>query len=148
MEEALRLSAKALERAPGDRTAQWNRAVALEKNTFTRLAQADFEALGQSGDATWSRAAQERAQALQSMDEAIRRAWQDLMDRGREMVAGGPIPIELVKRFPGQMRLFSMMLGARRERPSGLPRYVRSHKPWIGTSAGVCSNATWAGVAA
>ena len=105
-EEALRLAERVLRARPDHTAAEWNRALALVALGLTEEGASSFERIAGWGIAGWSGEASERAAALRRGDEPVERGYKEVVAAGRAMVAGGPVIVELARRFPGYMRLF------------------------------------------
>jgi hypothetical protein len=105
-EEALRLADSVLLASPEHRAGEWNRALALEDVGATVLAVEAFEHIASHGETGWAREASERAVALKKDMEPRRREHEAMLAKGRSMVSGGPIDLDLWRRFPGYGRLF------------------------------------------
>ncbi|NJO56119.1 MAG: hypothetical protein HC834_06935 [Rhodospirillales bacterium] len=106
LDEGLRLIDAVVKQHPEDRTARWERAKVLEKRWFSGIAAAEYAALMVPAGAPWSQEAKARLEVVQPPRQARKQAWGDLFQRGRAMIWGGPIPLELVEPFPGYMRGF------------------------------------------
>ncbi|HEX2570189.1 MAG TPA: CHAT domain-containing protein, partial [Polyangia bacterium] len=105
-EEALWLLADVLAARPAHQAAEWNRALAFQALGATAMAAASFERIEGRGIPGWSGEASERKVALLRADGERRRAYEDVIARGRAMVAGGAIPLDLVRTMPGYLRLY------------------------------------------
>jgi hypothetical protein len=105
-EEALWLIAGVLAARPAHQAAEWNRALAFQALGATAMAAAAFERIEGGGIPGWSGEASERKVALLRADGERRRAYEDLMARGRAMVAGGAVPLDLVRTLSGYLRFF------------------------------------------
>ncbi|HEX2573998.1 MAG TPA: serine/threonine-protein kinase [Polyangia bacterium] len=104
--EALWLIASVLAARPDHQAAEWNRALALQRLGATVSAAEAFERIAGRGIAGWSEEAKDRRAALLRDDEGRRRVYEDVTARGRAMVQGGAIPIDLARAAPGYLRLY------------------------------------------
>ncbi|HEX3482363.1 MAG TPA: CHAT domain-containing protein [Kofleriaceae bacterium] len=105
---AIELTARVLDVAPDHTVALWNRALALHGLGLDLSAGAAFErvvALERSRDPGWAREAGERAAAMHDI-ERMRTAFNDVVQRGFEMVQGGPpLAPALARQVPARSRV-------------------------------------------
>ncbi|HEX2573670.1 MAG TPA: serine/threonine-protein kinase [Polyangia bacterium] len=105
-DQALWLIAGVLASRPDHQAAQWNRALALQALGLPISAAEAFERIEKRGIPGWSKEAGERKVVLERELSAQRRPYDEVIAKGRALVAGGPIPLELAALQPGYLRLF------------------------------------------
>jgi tetratricopeptide (TPR) repeat protein len=107
LEEALKLSERALGGASSSGAALWNRALVLRDLALPLSAADTFDRVAALGEPGWSQEAKERASALRAAVQARANSWQTALDSGRGMVASRVLPGDAVVRaWPGLMRHF------------------------------------------
>jgi hypothetical protein len=104
-ERALVTAAAALDLDADHAQATWNRALALHALELDRSAAAMFDKLAARNEPGWSDEARAQATALHASRNKHEETWTNAVTAGRAMVAGGPIPQDLVAVVPGWMRL-------------------------------------------
>jgi CHAT domain len=104
-DRALVNAAAALELDANHPQAAWNRALALHALGLDRSAAAVFDKLAARNERGWSDEARAQATALHASRKTHEETWTNAVTAGRAMVAGGPIPKDLVAVVPGWMRL-------------------------------------------
>jgi tetratricopeptide (TPR) repeat protein len=107
LREALELLERALARNARHPQALWNRGLVLRELGLTLLAAEAFEQVAQLGEPGWSAEAREEATRLRQQTlergQAWNTAYDTLVDMGQG--TGKPVPLALVERFPGIVRV-------------------------------------------
>lgn len=90
-ERAVVLLSRALDENPEHPQALWNRGLALESLHLEFGAAAAFDAVARLGEPGWSEEARRRADALRKTYNDRKRSWNDMHDKGRQMVERGTL---------------------------------------------------------
>jgi hypothetical protein len=104
---ALELTDAVLAERPDHPVALWNRALALREKKLGLDAAAAFDRVAATDrDPAWRAEAQARAEDARAPLEAARRRFDEVIERGKQMIPDGPvIPLELARAVPGRARL-------------------------------------------
>ncbi|PTL78365.1 CHAT domain-containing protein [Vitiosangium sp. GDMCC 1.1324] len=89
-EEALRHTARALEKNPSHPQALWNRGLALEKMDLPLMAARTFTEVASLKEPGWADEATQRAMSLQREASEHRARWEHVFQAGRTLVEFGP----------------------------------------------------------
>ncbi|WNG20659.1 CHAT domain-containing protein [Cystobacter fuscus] len=104
--EALELLDGVLTASPRHPRALWNRGLVLRELGLGLMAADAFERVASVGEPGWSTEAKQRAEELRRQVEAHQSAYTRALEVGNAMRAGGPVPLEQARAFPGLFRLF------------------------------------------
>jgi tetratricopeptide (TPR) repeat protein len=106
---ALDLTQQVIDERPDHAVAWWNRALAQRALGLDLSAAASFQRVAEiepSREPRWAKDAAERATAMASETDRLRKAYQDAFDLGYQMVGGGPPLAPAVARdVPGRTRV-------------------------------------------
>lgn len=92
-------------RDPAARAAHWNYAILLARLDLPLSAAHEFQAIADENEPGWADEARRRA--AQAREQDIQARWDAAFKAGEALVASRtPVPLELVRRFPGTMRAY------------------------------------------
>lgn len=87
------------------RAARWNHAILLARLDLPLSAASEFQAIADDHEPGWADEARRRA--AQAREQDLRARWNTAIAAGEALLASGtPVPLELVRRFPGTMRSY------------------------------------------
>jgi tetratricopeptide (TPR) repeat protein len=108
-EAALELTQQVIDEVPDHAVAWWNRALAERALGLDLSAVASFEraaAIDRATEPRWAHDATERAEAMGAEAAGLRKAYDDVIRLGFQMVGGGPpIALTLARQVPGRARV-------------------------------------------